>query len=209
MKLVVGLGNPGPAYDGTRHNLGNLAVRQLAREIGLPRFRSGRHGLSTQGGDATLLLPTTFMNASGLAVAAVLRGRTPDPADLVVVHDDLDLPTGRLKIRLGGSSGGHRGVASIIEETGFDGFVRVKIGIGRPPEGVDPIEYVLQRPDEAEANLLREAVSRAVEAALSILGEGVEATMNRFNRSGEADGAGEVDGAAGAHGAPGATEGAP
>ncbi len=184
MKLVVGLGNPGPAYEGTRHNLGYLAVRQLARELGLPRFRRARHGLAAQSGDAILLLPTTFMNSSGLAVAASLRGRIPKETDLIVVHDDLDLPTGRLRIRLGGSSGGHRGVVSIIEEIGLDRFVRVKIGIGRPPEGVDPVEYVLQRPDEAEADLLREAAGRAAAAARVILGEGVGAAMNLFNEGG-------------------------
>ncbi len=183
MKLIVGLGNPGPAYDGTRHNLGYLAVRQLAADLRLARFRRSRQGLTTVAGDVVLLLPTTFMNASGLAVAAALGGRTPDPADLVVVHDDLDLDPGRLKIRSGGSSGGHRGVSSIIDEIGTGEFMRVKIGIGRPLEGLDPIDFVLQRPGAEEAEVLREAARRAAAAALAIVREGPEAAMNRYNRA--------------------------
>ena len=190
MRLVVGLGNPGPAYEGTRHNLGYQAVRRLGRELGLPRFRRGRHGLVVTTSDVTLLLPTTFMNLSGSAVAAVLRGRRVGPEGLIVVHDDLDLAAGRLRVRRGGSSGGHRGVTSIIEELGSDDFVRVKVGIGRPPEGVDPVEFVLRRPEPGEALALADAVARAADACLTVLREGLAAAMNSFNRnaeSGEAD----------------------
>jgi len=182
VKLVVGLGNPGPAYDGTRHNLGYLAVRCLARDLGVPRFRRGRNGLIARTGDINLLLPTTYMNASGTAVADVWRSGPGHAEGLIVIHDDLDLPVGRLRIRVGGSSGGHRGVASIIEELGFEGFVRVKIGIGRPPQGLDPVDYVLARPEGREAELLADAAARAAEAVLVILREGVGAAMNSYNR---------------------------
>lgn len=197
MALIVGLGNPGPAYEGTRHNLGYLVVRRVARELGLPRFRRVRHGLTTSsgGGNASgnpalgpgtiLLLPTTYMNRSGLAVASAL-GRRPaglGPADLIVVHDDLDLACGRLKIRLGGTSGGHRGVASIIEVLGRDDFWRVKLGIGRPPSDLDPIDFVLARPSPDEAGLLEAAVERAAEAVLVLVREGPQEAMGRYNRA--------------------------
>jgi len=200
----VGLGNPGPVYDGTRHNLGYVAVRHVARELGLPRFRWARHGLATTGsrdpgrgsgqpeGALTLLLPTTYMNGSGLAVVAALRGHVLPPADLIVVHDDLDLPAGRLKLRLGGSSGGHRGVASIIGALGRDGFVRVKIGIGRPPAGVDPVDFVLERPSPTEEKILSEAALRAAEAVLAVLREGLGEAMSRFNRTPDDTSAGGV-----------------
>jgi PTH1 family peptidyl-tRNA hydrolase len=191
VRLVVGLGNPGPAYEGTRHNLGYQAVRRLGRELGLPRFRRGRQGFVVTTSAVTLLLPTTFMNLSGRAVTAVLRGRRIGPEELIVVHDDLDLAAGRLRVRRGGSSGGHRGVTSIIEELGSDDFVRVKVGIGRPPEGVDPVEFVLRRPEPDEALALADATARAADACLAVLREGLAAAMNTFNRnavSGEADG---------------------
>ncbi len=202
----MGLGNPGPVYDGTRHNLGYVAVRHVARELGLPRFRRARHGLATTGsrgpgdgrgpgqpeGALTLLLPTTYMNGSGLAVVAALRGHVLPAADLIVVHDDLDLPAGRLKLRLGGSSGGHRGVASIIGELGRDDFVRVKIGIGRPPAGVDPVDFVLERPSPTEEEILSEAALRAAEAVLAVVREGLGEAMSRFNRTPDDTSAGGV-----------------
>jgi len=188
LRLVVGLGNPEPAYAGTRHNLGYLAVRSLAAQLGLKRFRPSRHALTaslpTEG--ITLVLPTTYMNSSGLAVAAALGGRTPEPEDLIVVHDDLDLPVGRLRLRLGGASGGHRGVASVIDELGTDRFVRVKIGIGRPPQGTDAVDYVLERPAGEEREVLEASAARASEAVLAVLREGIIAAMNRYNRSSEA-----------------------
>lgn len=186
MKLVVGLGNPGPAYEGTRHNLGFLAARLLAEKLGLPRFRPSLRGLTSRAavdglGDVVILLPTTFMNESGAAVKAVLRRRPVAPGDLVIIHDDLDLPPGRLRVRLGGSSGGHRGVASVIERLGTDAFVRVRIGIGRPPGGVDPVDYVLERPWGRERDELSAAAALAAEAAKTVLVDGPESAMSRFN----------------------------
>lgn len=186
MKLVVGLGNPGPEYDGTRHNMGYHAVRLLAEKLGLGRFRRGLRGLASRGvvgglGEVFLLLPTTYMNESGAAVRAAVRRRALAAEDLVVMHDDLDLPVGRVKVRLGGSSGGHRGVASIIDYLGTESFVRIKIGIGRPPAGIDPVYHVLRRPSPREAEALNRAASLAAEAARTVLLEGVAQAMNRFN----------------------------
>jgi PTH1 family peptidyl-tRNA hydrolase len=198
VRLIVGLGNPGPAYEGTRHNLGYLAVRRLAGDLGLPGFRPWKYGLATAASrsrrrrgvhgapaaeDATvLLLPTTYMNESGTAVAAFLRGHVVGPSDLIVVHDDLDLPAGRLRLRLGGGSGGHRGVASILGELGREDFVRVKIGIGRPPAGVDPVDYVLERPSPVESEMLQDCAHRAAGVVLVVLREGLVEAMNRYNR---------------------------
>jgi PTH1 family peptidyl-tRNA hydrolase len=204
MKLIVGLGNPEPRYAGTRHNLGCLAVRLLARGLGLPSFRPGRLGLVSagedgEGQDLVLLLPTTYMNRSGAAVRAHLEGPPWSPEDLVVVHDDLDLAPGRVKVKLGGSSGGHLGVASVIEELGSEAFVRVRVGIGRPPPGVDPVEFVLGRPSGEEADLLVRAARRAADAVAVVLGEGLETAMNRFNRRPDRSGRAEVrDGSGGA-----------
>lgn len=208
MKLVVGLGNPGLTCDGTRHNLGYQTVRRLARDLSFPRFRRQRHGLVSSGRvtltrpdgppqaeEIVLFLPQTFMNDSGLAVRSFLLRRTWAPEDLVVVCDDLDLAAGRVRIRVGGSSGGHRGVGSVIEKLGTDDFVRVKIGLGRPPEGVDPVDFVLQRPTGEEREILAQAVVRAAEAVWAVLSEGPEPAMNRFNRSaGEADRGGAAPG---------------
>lgn len=186
MKLVVGLGNPGAEYEGTRHNMGYMAVRLLAEKLGLGRFRRGLRGLASRGkpaglGDVVLLLPTTYMNLSGTAVSAVARRLPLGSEDLIVLHDDLDLPVGRVRVRQGGSSGGHRGVESIIYYLGTDRFVRIKIGIGRPPNGTDPRLHVLRRPSPLEAEDLSRAAFLASEAARSVLTEGVERAMNRFN----------------------------
>jgi len=204
VKFVVGLGNPGPEYDGSRHNLGCDAVRLLASRLGCPRFRRGYRGLLTRtaaggqgpgrSGDVVLLLPTTYMNSSGIAVRVLLQGCSWSPDDLVVVHDDLDLASGRLKLRRGGSSGGHRGVESIIDELGTDAFVRVKIGIGRPPAGTDPMDYVLQRPPSDEEDRLSKAADRAAEAIETVLALGLDAAMNRYNRAPDGPGPGDQTG---------------
>jgi len=196
VRVVVGLGNPGPEYDGTRHNLGREAVRLLAAGLGCPRFTRGRWGLVARArlphpgsgrpdDEVVLLLPETYMNLSGRAVRALLQEAAweLEDQDLLVVHDDLDLPLGRLRFRRGGSSGGHRGVESIIFELGTDRFVRLKIGIGRPPDGLDPVDYVLQRPPAEERECLDEALRRAAEAAETMLASGLEEAMTLFNRA--------------------------
>lgn len=183
-KLVVGLGNPGRSYQGSRHNAGFRVADALVREAGAS-FRSAG-GLRIARLDPahcslSVVKPVTSMNRSGDGLAPWLARRCLDLANLLVVHDDLDLPVGRLRFKRSGSAGGHRGVQSLIERLGDGGFPRLKIGVGRPPEGVDPIEYVLRRPDQSERALLDDAVARACNACLLWAREGLEAAMNVYN----------------------------
>ncbi|HYM69772.1 MAG TPA: aminoacyl-tRNA hydrolase [bacterium] len=185
MILVVGLGNPGPRYRGTRHNLGRAVVERLAAESGVRLAedgwaRAGRPRIGTT--TVTLAIPETFMNESGVAVRDLLHRRRRRPADLLIVHDDLDLPLGHLRLRPGNGAGGHNGIRSIIDEIGTGAFPRLRIGIGRPPVGIDPAEFVLERFLSGERPQIEEAVSRAVEAVVAVAREGLEAAMSRFNR---------------------------
>ena len=189
IKLIVGLGNPGPQYSRNRHNVGFQCVDLLAQRHGL-RLDKLQHramtgsGVIPCGGERHKVLlarPLTFMNASGEAVAPLARYYGVEPQDLIVVHDDLDLASGKLRLRGGGSSGGQNGIKSIIERLGSPDFARIKVGIGRPPGRMDPADYVLQNFSAAEEEVftpLRERVCDAVECWLA---EGIEAAMNRFN----------------------------
>lgn len=188
MRLIVGLGNPGPAYAKTRHNVGFWVIDALAEEMRL-HFR--RHGLSHRaqgslaGQDLTLAKPQTFMNRSGLAVGELLSDAgldAVDPGDLIVVHDDLDLDVGRIRFKARGGAGGHNGMLSIIDVLRTDRFARLKIGVGRPPIGMDPAEYVLHPASGEDRALLNEGVERAVDALRCWSSEGLPTAMNRFNR---------------------------
>jgi len=167
----VGLGNPGRSYERTRHNVGYLVADELARRHGGSWRRKKKTEAAPVGlKDATLLKPTTFMNNSGSALAGYRA------EDLIVVHDDLDLEAGTVRVKVGGGAGGHNGLRSIIQHLGPE-FVRVRVGIGRPPVGVTVTDYVLSRMDAA----IREAVPRAADAVEAVLDDGPEAAMNRFN----------------------------
>jgi peptidyl-tRNA hydrolase, PTH1 family len=171
--VVVGLGNPGRSYERTRHNAGYLVADELAkRHDGSWRKRNKAEAAPVSVGltDATLLKPTTFMNNSGSAVSDY------KPEDLVVVHDDLDLEAGTVRVKVGGGAGGHNGLRSIIGRLG-NAFVRVRIGIGRPPAGVGVTDYVLSRMD----SVVRDAIPTAADAVESVLEHGPEAAMNHFN----------------------------
>ena len=188
MRLIIGLGNPGPAYAKTRHNVGFGVVEAIAAAAH-SNFR--RHGLSLRaqasvaGQEVTLAKPQTFMNQSGEALAELLSDMGLDPADLrhlILVHDDLDLDLGRIRLKARGGAGGHNGVLSIIDVLGTDRFARVKIGIGRPPSGVDAADYVLGPVPSGDRSVLNDTMDQAVDALQCWLSEGLAVAMNRFNR---------------------------
>jgi peptidyl-tRNA hydrolase, PTH1 family len=169
--VIVGLGNPGRSYERTRHNAGYLVADELAkRHGGSWRRKKKAEAAPVTLGNATLLKPTTFMNNSGSAVADYR------PEDLIVVHDDLDLEAGTVRVKFGGGAGGHNGLRSIIQRVGND-FVRVRIGIGRPPTGVTVTDYVLSRME----SVVRDAIPTAADAVEYVIEHGPEAAMNRFN----------------------------
>ncbi|HWP58227.1 MAG TPA: aminoacyl-tRNA hydrolase [Candidatus Acidoferrales bacterium] len=188
MKIVLGLGNPGKRYERTRHNLGFLVLDEVGRQHGVrfvaePSLQAlvGQWRLERE--EVALVKPQTYMNRSGVATRSVLQRYDAAVQDLVVVHDDLDLPFGRLRIRTRGSAGGHRGVQSILDALGEETFLRVRIGIGRPTEGSDATEYVLERFSEQEWEALRPVIRRAAEAVACLIQEGAKAAMDKFNRA--------------------------
>ena len=186
VKLLVGLGNPGRRYERTRHNLGFMLLDHIAdvRAIRVTDERSesliGRGQLDQE--TVVLAKPQTYMNNSGLAVAALVKRFQVQAADLVVIYDDLDLPFGRLRIRCGGSAGGHRGIMSVLQHVADRGFVRLRVGIGRPSGGMDPVDYVLSRflPEEQES--MDGVLRKAGEAVDAIVLKGPVQAMEDFNR---------------------------
>lgn len=184
MKVVVGIGNPGSRYEGTRHNLGFCVVDHLAARHSIAVSRRRFDALAGDGlacGQRVVLVkPQTFVNLSGSAVAPLLRWHRCPLDDLMVVCDDLNLELGRLRIRRQGSSGGHNGLASIIECLGTDGFARVRIGIGQG-RGPDPVAHVLGRFEPDEEPVAEQAIDAAADAAETWLSEGIGAAMNAFN----------------------------
>lgn len=186
MKLIVGLGNPGYEYHLTPHNLGFMAVDRLAQECGVEISRREAQALvapaTLEQEDVLLAKPQTFMNLSGLAVAKLLAKYELEPADLLVLVDDVNLPLGTLRIRRRGSAGGHKGLMSIIGALQADEFVRLRLGVG----SVGPLEevtaYVLAPFSSADLEKVAEMLDRAHEAVRAILKEGVAKAMNRFNR---------------------------
>ena len=189
LKMIVGLGNPGPQYSRNRHNIGFQCVDLLARRHTLSldklqmRAMTGSGYILTGGLRQKVLLvrPLTYMNASGDGVAPLARYFQVDASDLLVIHDDLDLASGKLRLRANGSSGGQNGIKSIIDRLGTPDFARARVGIGRPPGRMDPADYVLQNfsaEEEEVFALLRARVCDAVECWLL---EGIEVAMNKFN----------------------------
>ncbi|MBI4526411.1 MAG: aminoacyl-tRNA hydrolase [Deltaproteobacteria bacterium] len=186
MKLVVGLGNPGKKYEQTRHNLGFMVVDAIARRNDVSVTKSRHRCLvgewQKDGEKIILAKPQTYMNQSGVVVKAVLEFFSATVADLIVIHDDLDLPLGRLRIRSRGGAGGHRGIVSLLEELGDEGFLRVRIGIGRPSQGIDPSDFVLLPFAPEEHREVSKIVSRAADAIECVLEEGARRAMDKFNR---------------------------
>ncbi|WP_214406421.1 aminoacyl-tRNA hydrolase [Pseudonocardia lacus] len=184
--LVVGLGNPGPDYAQTRHNVGFRVVELLAARAGGGRFSKHRSNSDVlegrlAGRKVVLAKPRTYMNVSGGPVAGLVRYFSVAPADLVVVHDDLDLGFGVVRLKLGGGEGGHNGLRSISQSLGSKDYLRVRFGIGRPPGRQDPADFVLKRFSGAEAKELEFAVDLAADATEALLSDGLEPAQNRFH----------------------------
>jgi len=184
--IVVGLGNPGARYAATRHNVGFRVLDALVARHGAGAARAAHRALlwdSRVSGERVLLVkPQTFMNCSGGTLTSLRRFYEFATGKTIAVHDDVDLPLGRLRIRVGGGGGGHRGIASLVEALGDPGFVRVKVGVGRPPAGEDTAQYVLAAPTEEDELCLASAAARAAEAVEFIMSAGAESAMNRINQ---------------------------
>lgn len=182
--LIAGLGNPGREYRGNRHNVGFMAVEQLARAHRIDLGRVQQKAVTGSGriADRPVLLakPQTFMNRSGDVIGPLAAYYKIDPADVLVIYDDLDLELGVLRLREQGGSGGHNGMKSIIQHLG-NGFPRLRLGIGRPPGRMDPAAYVLQDFGSEEKVAVEAMLEQAVRAVESFLGEGIEVAMTRFN----------------------------
>lgn len=193
LKMIVGLGNPGPQFANNRHNIGFQCIELFARRH---KLELGKMQMQARIGDGwverriqgqsqrqkvLLVKPLTYMNASGQPVAQLLRFYKVAPEDLLVIHDDLDLDSGKLRLRANGSSGGQNGIKSMIENLGSPEFARIRVGIGRPPGRMDPAAYVLQdfsKAEEESFGVLREKICDALECWLF---EGLPTAMNKFN----------------------------
>jgi peptidyl-tRNA hydrolase, PTH1 family len=186
LKLLVGLGNPGPEYGRTRHNVGYLVADEVARRVGvsfdlckfaaeIAETRAGRERV-------WIMKPQTYMNGSGESVGPALRYWKLDLEDLVVVHDDLELEPFRVQVKVGGGHGGNNGVKSVNAHLGSHEYARVRVGIGRPPPEMDPADYVLGRFRKDQETMVRECVEWAADAAWAVVLEGAVKAMNQVNR---------------------------
>ena len=186
IKLIVGLGNPGAEYEKTRHNAGFMAVEQLLKTMPQGSFESGHTAESRiysgrfRGRNLVFQMPLTYMNCSGSAVKTLSRRLGIQPEEILVISDDLDLPVGRIRLRRGGSDGGHNGLKSIIAELGSAGFLRMRIGIGRPEPG-KTVDYVLTGFEGEESDRFQEALVLAVEAVRTAMIAGISTAMNKYN----------------------------
>ena len=184
--LVVGLGNPGPGYAGHRHNVGQMVVAELASRLGAT-FKVHKAGATVAearirpGGDrVALAVPSTYMNVSGRPVAGLLKFYSLDASRLIVIHDELDLPYDTVRLKTGGGPGGHNGVRDIINVAGPD-FIRVRVGVGRPPGRQDPADFVLSPFSKAERETLPNLISDAADAAELVITDGLLAAQQRVH----------------------------
>ncbi len=183
--LVVGLGNPGPKYQSTRHNFGFLTVDHLAAQSSAPlwkeKFQGEITGFSMSDIEVTLIKPQTFMNLSGRCVSKVAQYYHIEVANIIVIHDELDLDFGTVRIKSGGGCAGHKGLLSIKQETGSADFLRIRMGIGRPIHG-SCSDFVLSKFSSEETIALLEVLNNGAEAVRSLLEKGVDSAMNQFNK---------------------------
>lgn len=187
MKFVVGLGNPGRKYVGTRHNVGFEVLLVLADRFAAGRWRTRFEAevneIEVSGERVLLVAPQTYMNLSGRSVQAIVNFHQADLSNLLLVCDDMNLPCGRLRLRPSGSAGGQKGLKNTIDQLGSQEFARLRIGVGRPPAGIDPANHVLQRFSQSEMKEMEQVVSRAASAVECWVSSGVETAMNTFNRA--------------------------
>lgn len=188
--LIVGLGNPGAQYVATPHNLGYMVVTVLAEQYDIPlakKTHQAHWGKGRLAETAVILAqPTTYMNLSGRAVTSLLHYFDLSGAELVVIHDDLDVPGGRVKLAWDGGAGGHRGVASVAAALRSPDFYRVKLGIGRPPPGMDPEDFVLRALPREQWDAAADLVERAARAVVALITAGLAAAQNQFHGEGAA-----------------------
>lgn len=186
MKLIVGLGNPGPAYRDTRHNVGFMALDRVAADLNASFDREKYKGLiarvTAEGQQIMLLKPMTFMNVSGESVALAARNRVNDPEDLLVVYDDVELPLGSIRIRAQGSAGTHNGIKSVLERMGTDNVPRLRMGVGKD-KGSDLSDHVLGKFTPDERKPVEDMVARASEAIACYLRSGLPEAMNTYNET--------------------------
>lgn len=185
MKIIAGLGNPGAEYAHTKHNVGFMLVDALAERLNAPAWKEDFFSSVTEmriGGEKVFLVkPLTYMNNSGEAIGPMLSYYKMETDDLTVVHDDMDIPAGMVRIRKKGSSGGHNGIKSILAHVGREDFSRVRIGIGRPPAGWTVINHVLAPFSSEDVPKIREAINYLLPAVECIVTDGVDLAMNRYN----------------------------
>ena len=198
-ELVVGLGNPGPKYESTRHNAGFWLADRLAERLGTSFRPSSRFALdaceaSTPAGRVRVVKPTTYMNRSGLAVRGISEYFGIEPAAVLVVHDELDLPPGTVRLKEGGGHGGHNGLRDIVAHLGSREFVRVRLGVGRPHHGMDAVEYVLQRPGAEDRRLIDDAIGAVLDWSATLLSGDYQRVMKALHTKSDETGPGDESG---------------
>ena len=186
MKLLVGLGNPGPDYARTRHNVGFLVAEEVARQLGagftLRKFAAEIAETALGGDRLWIMKPQTYMNHSGESVGPAMRYWKLAPENLVVVHDDLELEPFRVQVKVGGGYGGHNGLKSLNAHVGTPDYPRVRVGVGRPPPQVDPADWVLGKFNKGDDRELSACLDEAAAAARAVVEDGAVKAMNEFNR---------------------------
>ena len=198
MYVIVGLGNPGKKYENTRHNVGFAVIDKLAKDCDI-KVNKSKHSAKIgegviEGEKVVLAKPQTYMNLSGMSVRSLMDFYKIDPeSELIIISDDIDLPTGNLRIRKSGSAGGHNGLKSIIANVGTQGFTRIRVGVGAKIEGEDLANHVLGHFNKDDAKIIEIAAETAAEAIKTMLTDGVDKAMNKFNTKKRKDDASTTD----------------